>query len=240
MPARVIEQRLDAGAHTVRLVRAHAFDCAQRVVELVPYYAQKGASSIELLLEDQAQLLDLANAQLQRAHARFEMVAERVEHDAHKWARLEEVTVDVERVILQARERLGVPFGVDTLTMYGMEEPPPAGFRALATYAHNAITLLGAQPQSLDGPFGDTLETARIIEMMQRPLEALNVHLVDFDAASPELKAALQARDIATDDWMRVWRAVCTVLEGVFLMAQCNGLAAQVRPSVPALGRFEL
>lgn len=237
---RVIEQRLDAGQRIVLLVRGHAFDCAQRVMELVPYYAKKGASSIELLLEDQAHLLDLANAQLARAHVSFQRVAESVDHDAQQWTVLEEVAVELEFVIAQARQRLGVSCGVDMLMLYGMEEHPPAGFRALATYAYNAIILLGAHPQSLGGRFGDTLETVRIIEMVQRPLGALNAHLVGFDAASSELKAALQTRDLATEEWMRVWRAVCSVLEGVFLMAQCNGLAAQVRPSVPALGSFDL
>lgn len=229
-PSELIEGRVAAAEQIVAMAHEHAQSIEAHILTLVPNYNQHGKTSISALMLHQASLLEDINAQLKQAHARFVEIAQ---EPNNPWDHRIFVAAELERVIWHAQGRIAEPFGPEMLRLYGLEEHPPAGFRALATYAHNAITLLRAHPQTLEGQFGDVLETESIARSVEQPLVALNDFLFSFDEASDELKAALQERDAVSDQWMRIWRSVSTVLEGVFLLADRPDLASRVRPFLP-------
>lgn len=220
----MIEARLRDGARVVEVARANRADIAARLHEL----EQVDEARMLALIDLQIELMESANAELDEAYRGFEeRVGELGESLNHHAA------AELERVLWHAQGRIAEPFGPEMLELYGLEESPPAGYRALATYAHNAVTLLQAHPQVLDGQFDDRLETEKIAEKIAEPLHALNDYLATLDSSSPALKSALVDRDGASDRWVRVWRGVATVLEGLFLQAERGDLAAAVRPRSP-------
>lgn len=234
--SRVIEQRLLIGQEVAWVARREAAEVAHQIALNVPYYAIKGADQLLVLIEDQARLLNAANEDLQATHTRYQQMVSGLYSG---WAHQGQAAVALERVIWHAQGRIAEYLGPDMLRLYGLEEHPPSGFRALATYAHNAITLLRAHPQTLLGPLGDVLETEHIAQLIEQPVLALNDFLLRFDDAPDSFKEMLQERDMALDRWMRVWRGVATVLEGIFLLANRDDLALSVRPFLSALHQDE-
>lgn len=226
----LIEGRIKAAEMIVSLAREQASPTQAHILSLVPHYTLHGQTSVKALMEHQASLLEDINEQLRTTQRDFLAV---VQDPAKHWETRLFVAADLERVIWHAQGRIAEPFGPDMLRLYGLEEHPPAGFRALATYAHNAITLLRAHPQTLEGQFNDLLETELIAQSIEEPLLALNDFLVSFDDAPDELKEALHKRDHISDQWMRIWRSTSTVLEGIFLLADRPDLASRVRPFLP-------
>lgn len=180
----------------------------------------------------QAQLLAHANTHMEHAYAEFESVLEDL---PTCWSEQSRAALELERILWHAQACIAEPYGPDMLQLYGLSEAPPAGFRALATYAHNTITLLGAQPATLKGEFGADLKTSQIASAIALPLGALDDFLFSLDSATLEIKSALAARDAAADNWMRTWRGTCTILEGLFLLAGREELAASVRPLLPRI-----
>ena len=231
--SQLIEGRIKAAEQVVALARAEAEQTEAHILALVPNYTSHGQTSVRQLIAHQASLLEQINDQLRQAHATFLKVAGEPQST---WEQRGLVAVELERVIWYAQGRIAEPFGPDMLRLYGLEEHPPAGFRALATYAHNAVTLLRAHPQTLQGQFHDHLDSELIAQSIERPLLALNDYLVSFDDAPDELKAALHERDAVSDQWMRIWRSTSTVLEGIFLLADRLDLASRVRPFLPEFG----
>lgn len=228
---KLITERIQESERVIALAREHAEDLAARVNTL----CGQGAMGVDLvaLVEAQANLLQEANGQLLRAWERFEVVSA---EQGGIYAN-EQAASALEHLLWYAQGRIAEPYGPETLELYGLEESPPVGHRALATYAHNTVTLLRAQPQTLPGRFDDHLETERIAQLIDEPLRALDDYLVTLDNASATFKNALSERDAAADHWMRVWRGASTVLSGLFLLGGRAELAARVRPTLPGLCR---
>jgi hypothetical protein len=136
----------------------------------------------------------------------------------------------LERTLWHAQGRISEPFGPEILQMYGLDEPPPAGLRWLATYAHNVVTLLRAQPQTLEGRFGDHMETEDVARALEEPLTALDDCLATLDSSTPQARAALEARDAASQEWVSAWRGASTALEAFAALAGLGELAARAQP----------
>lgn len=222
-----IRERLDDGERIVALARKHAAPVARRLDEA----GDMSAEEAEATLERQAARLEAANDTLRLAYEAYEGQV-----NGQDTATLNHRAAgELERILWHAQGRIAEPHGPETLKLYGLEESPPAGHRALATYAHNAVTLLRAHPQRLEGQFGDHLETTQIAEVIEGPLDALADYLASLDDAPGQLKGALARRDLANDQWMRIWRGASTILEGVFLLAERGDLAARVRPRLPGV-----
>ena len=212
-----VEERAQESARVVRVAREHQADVVERLKAL-----GAGGDEIGALIEAHVGLLEQASERLLSAYAMSDA-------GGSKAAR------DLERVLWDAQGRIAEPYGPELLQLYGLEESPPAGARALATYAHNAVALLRAQPQVLEGRFGDHLETDRIAERVEAPLRALDDYLATLDEAAADQRGAYLERERASDDWVRVWRGTSTVLSGLFYLAGRADLAARVRPVLPGL-----
>ncbi len=226
----MIETRVKDGERIVSLARRHTEEIAERLNEAGGHGMTH--TQVREIIEAQARQLEAVNRSLASVYEAFDEGATDAEASVHL---NHEAATELERVLWHAQGRIAEPFGPEMLKLYGLEESPPAGYRALATYAHNAVTLLRAHPQTLEGQFGDHLETEKIAETIEGPLNALNDYLSTLDDAPAPLKSALQRRDHAADNWMRVWRGVSTVLEGIFLLAERGDLAARVRPRLPGV-----
>lgn len=224
-----IELRVQDGARILALIEANAQDLSQRIEDSVSLLWSE--DQVLDLIRIQTRLLEDANARLTRAYRKLENLSIELPEGWHSQSSADEL----ELTLWHSRGRIDEAFGVEMLRLYGLDEPPPAGFRSLATYAHNTITLLQAHPQTLRGQFGDELDTDTIAQKIEAPLNALNDFLSTLDAAPAELKSALQVRDSASDHWMRTWRGVSTLLESLCLLAHRDDLAAQFRPTFPVV-----
>ncbi len=226
----LIEERIVSGERTVALARHEV----QGVVALVAEGASGPARAYQLgaLILQQAELLEEANQALSDAHREYMAQGEAA---LLRWDTRGQIAADLSRLIWHAQGRLSEPTGPDLLRLYGLEEAAPAGLRALGTYAHNAITLLRAQPQRWTSPFGDTLDTEPIATTLERPLHALNDYLASLDDAPDAIKQLLDRRDNANERWLTTWRSTSSILEGAFLLAERADLAARVRPMLPGL-----
>lgn len=225
-----IETRITDGANVVALAREHAAGISARVEEWSE--GKLGASSTEEVMVTQAALLEEANVALVQAAESFEALrsASREADLALRSAAADEI----ERKLWDARGRIIEAYGAEMLKLYDLDEPPPAGVRALATYAHNAVTLLRTHPQSLPSAFQDDLDTTLFVTELEAPMAALDDYLATLESASSDLKSALDHFDVAHEHWMRTWRGVSTALEGVFMMGGRGDLAAMVRPRLPS------
>lgn len=223
---KMIESRLQQAEHIVELARAEKPSVITRIQERgsSPLSAEALGEIIDGLVFE----LSAANKELASAFGKFEELAsgKNLNHRAAD---------DLERVLWSAQGRIAEPYGPEMLQLYGLEESPPAGLRALATFAHNSVTLLRAHTQELVGKFGSVLSTERIADELVPPLDALDDYLASLDDTSAELLAALETRDTVADNWSRTWRGAATVLEGFFLLADRADLATRVRPVLPGL-----
>lgn len=228
----LIEERLSAGARAVRVARAHASLIGAHLSDVAYGFMPLPPEAIQDLILNQAKLMEEAGEDLRVAESNYRSVlGAQPDHGERR----DLAAARLERMLWHARERIAESFGPDMLRLYGMEEPPPAGVRALATYTHNALALLRAHPQELPGIFGDPMSTERLADALSAPVDALDDYLVSFEDAPQALQQALIARDQANEHWMRVWRGVCTTLEGIFSLANRADLAADIRPFLPGL-----
>ena len=169
---------------------------------------------------------------LAQAQAEFELAVGREGRGTHWNTR---ATTDLERIIWHAQARIAESFGPEMLRLYGLEESPPLGERTLATYAHNAVTLLRASEASLPGHFGDSIDTEQIAQAIEQPLWALGDYLATLDEASDLFKGAMATREAASTHWIRLWRGVSTLLESLFVLADRSDVAAKICPRLPVL-----
>ena len=226
----MIDNCIKDGERIVKIARTNMSEVAGRIEELGGF-SELTREQVEAVIEFNVRQLESANRALAKA---FRDVNEQ-ESESATFQLNHRAADELERVLWNAQGRISEPFGPEMLKLYGLEESPPAGYRALATYAHNTVTLLRAPPQTLEGQFDDHLETERIAATIEGPLNALNDYLSTLDDAPAPIKSALQRRDSASDHWLRVWRGTSTVLEGFFVLAERADLAASVRPRLPGV-----
>ncbi len=132
--ARWVEQRVVEGERVLGMLDGHTDDVATRLEERG--FAREHVVGV---LTTAVSALRAANAKLRTTGAGGDAS---VSLDAS--ARAADALA---RTLWHAQGRISEPFGPEILQMYGLDEPPPAGLRWLATYAHNVVTLLRAQPR---------------------------------------------------------------------------------------------
>lgn len=226
----MIDNCVKDGERIVALAHLHRQEVASRIEELGGFGALT-SDQLEQMIDFNARQLESANRALAKAY----VALDQRESETATLQLNHRAADDLERVLWNAQGRISESFGPEMLNLYGLEESPPAGYRALATSAHNTVTLLRAHPQVLEGQFGDHLQTEKIAATIEEPLNALNDYLSTLDDAPAPIKSALQRRDAASDNWLRVWRGTSTVLEGLFVLAERADLAARVRPRLPGV-----
>ena len=215
--ARWVEQRVAEGERVLRMLEGHTEDVVGRLEERG--FAREHVQGV---LSTAVSGLRAANARLRTTGGEDQAT---VSLDASVRA-----ADALERTLWHAQGRISEPFGPEILQMYGLDEPPPAGLRWLATYAHNVVTLLRAQPQTLEGRFDDHMETEDVARALEGPLTALDDCLATLDSSTPQARAALEARDTASQEWVSAWRGASTALEAFAALAGLGELAARAQP----------
>ena len=219
---RWVELRVAEGAKVVGMLEEHAERVCERMAPLgfEPAHA--------------AGVLEAATAALSSANADLAASGQAPKNAVVSLDASVKAADALERTLWHAQGRISEPFGPEILQMYGLDEPPPAGLRWLATYAHNVVTLLRAQPQTLEGRFGDHMETEDVARAIEDPLTALDDCLATLDAAPVRAREALEERDSASEAWVRAWRGASTTLEGFAALVGLGELAARAQPRFSA------
>lgn len=122
---------------------------------------------------------------------------------------------------------------------YAMDGETPRVPKTLAAHVQAAIRLLRDHPQTTTDPAGAEVSTAVLADTLERGLEPLQTQLDALVRENRENEAALTARDRATEEWRRAYRAVAMGLSAYFILAGRDDLADRIRPTVRREAGFE-
>ncbi|MGM0557089.1 MAG: hypothetical protein ACQEVA_11970 [Myxococcota bacterium] len=168
-----------------------------------------------------------ANESLYAAEAK--LAKERA--DDGRW-RIErdEAALEMYGGIVRARTLVESSDNADT-TRFGMPGTTPQVASNLLPYARNAVESLRDMAEPL-GTLGASIASEAIADDLQPSLDRLRAAVEAMDAEERQAEAAIVARDVALDDWERIYRAVARVLEGLYRRAGEDELADRIRPTM--------
>ncbi len=208
----------DTATRTKKVGAAEAIRSAHEdnVVQSLPFKNAKAREAAKILLQAVFGLLTESSQALEAKD--LAVGVERQDDDPAREAR-DDAAAHLYALVTRTRPTLEAALGADASTRYGLFGGTPQQPDQLKIFAERVADLLTSDPEILTDLFGNTVDTAKIADLLRPAVQSLEAAIHNVKHEESQLDRALVERDTEAARLTRVSRASFLLLEGLFLLA---------------------
>jgi len=224
-----VKNRCDAGDYVVSSAKTNAESVGADIEVRWGVIAGFMAGFLVKVIQWFAGILEGSGKKLKQKE--LDYVAELAD-DIEPRKKRDEASAAAWNLIGSARSRIEQLQGDEGLKTYGLWEPVLQSPSEVAHRLTTTIEFLDKNPVTTADPFGAVFDSTVVVDKLRAALATLNEALAKVLTEERERQDALNARDLAIEEWALAYQGVASILSGLFLLAGRTDLSERLKPTI--------